>query len=93
MIFKLFSQLFVDGPDKIVKISQFRQFCPLVNLIASMINMTKNEINILRFIFEVLRTSEGKNALCLLLLTNIWPHSFKRTQENANTTSNSPREC
>ena len=44
MIFKLFSQLFVDGPGKIVKISQFRQFCPLVNLIGSMISMTRNEI-------------------------------------------------
>ena len=42
MIFKLFSQLSVDGPGKIVKISQFRQFCPLVNLIASMISMKRN---------------------------------------------------
>ena len=79
MIFKLFSQLSVDEPGKIVKISQFRQFCPLVNLIASMISMNRNEIRILQLIFEVLRTSEGKNALCLLLLTNNWSRSFKRT--------------
>ncbi len=44
MIFKFFSQLSVDGPGKIVKISQFRQFCPLVNLIASMISMKRTEI-------------------------------------------------
>ena len=85
MIFKLFSQLSVDGPGKTVKISQFRQFCPLVYLIASMISMTKYEINIFQLIFEVLRTSEGKNALCLLLLINIWLNSVKRNLGNTST--------
>jgi hypothetical protein len=54
MVFNPFSQLSVDGPGKIVEISQFRQFCPLVNLIASMMSITRCEINILQLNFEVL---------------------------------------
>ena len=54
MVFNPFSQLTVDGPGKIVKISQFRKFCPLVNLIASMISMRGYEMEILQLIFEVL---------------------------------------